>query len=310
MAEKIEKTENQEIPPEKELTERPETEIEVSAQAKEENDPLADVERLKKQIEVEKQGRLAAERRAQEQANMAHQAGMESLNAKSSSVDASLEHLKSNMAVLKRAYAEYMAAGDFAQVADIQEGIANNAQLIREAEQEKQKIEQFKKNPPRPQVQQSSDPIEAAASQLTPRSADWIRAHPQYVTRNGTVTPEIIAAHNLAVARGHVADSDSYFEAVEKILDPDAGRRRPAQSFEDDEVYTDTAKVMAPRRNAAPAAAPVSREPVSNGGTPTNTRAIRLSPEEQEVAKLSGLTNEQYAAQKLKIAREAKQRLN
>ena len=69
-----------------------------------------------------------------------------------------------------------------------------------------------------PQVTQqprSVDPVEHLASQVSPRSGDWIRKHPEVA---GNVA-RLSAAHNLAVLDGLTPDTDEYFQFIEdKVL--------------------------------------------------------------------------------------------
>ena len=65
--------------------------------------------------------------------------------------------------------------------------------------------------------QTTDDPVEDFANTLTPRSADWVRRHGDYVTdprKNARLT----SAHWNAVSEGLQADTDEYFAHVEKTL--------------------------------------------------------------------------------------------
>ena len=147
-----------------------------------------------------------------------------------------------------------------------------------------------------PQQPQHSDVVEAFASQLTPRSASWVRAHPEYV-RNPRLNQKMIAAHQMALADGMEADTDEYFGYVEDMLqvknqphrdsgdDPMSGASKPAQ------------------RRSSPAAAPVSRNMNSSG---TKSNVVTLTPEMREIAKNLGQTPEEYAKNRLALIREGR----
>jgi hypothetical protein len=131
-----------------------------------------------------------------------------------------------------------------------------------------------------------TDPVEALAGQLSAngghRSADWVRAHPEFA-RDARQYQRMIAAHNLAVADGAAVETDAYFAAVESIL----GLTKAAPAAEDP-----------PTRRSPPPAAPVGR--------PENPRAVRLSAEEVEMASMMGMTNEEWAKNKQALRAEGR----
>ena len=140
-----------------------------------------------------------------------------------------------------------------------------------------------------------SDPVEALASQLSPRSAAWVRSNPQYA-RDSRLYAKMIAAHNLIVADGISPDTDEYFEAVESILTP---RRTPSAQAADDPM---SAAAKPVERRSAPASAPVSRT-----GTPgSRPNVVRLTAAEREMASMMGMTDQEYAKNKLALQREGK----
>jgi hypothetical protein len=106
----------------------------------------------------------------------------------------------------------------------------------------------------------------------------------------------MIAAHNIAVADGIAPDTDEYFQTVESVVFKKAPE--PAAAEDDDDPMASAAKV-APARQAAPPAAPVSR------GTP-NGRGVRLSPAEREAAEMAGMTEQEYAAAREHLKREGR----
>ena len=153
-------------------------------------------------------------------------------------------------------------------------------------------LEQIKGRPePKPKAapQTVDDPVERLASQLTPRSAQWVRSHPEFV-RDPLKNQRMLAAHNLAVTDGMEPDTDEYFSAIENTL-----RIKPT-SGEAIEVKD------APRGSVAPAAAPVSRTGTTNGGArPT---VVRLTQDERDMADACGQSYEEYAKQKLRMIGE------
>ncbi|NBV62695.1 MAG: hypothetical protein EBR73_16840 [Rhodobacteraceae bacterium] len=157
-------------------------------------------------------------------------------------------------------------------------------------------LQEQAKNPRiHPQQIPAYDPVETLASQLSPRSAAWVRAHPEFA-RNERLTQKMVAAHNLVTADGVQPDTDEYFETVERIL----GVQAPAAST----AAADIGASAAAQRRSSPAAAPVSRSGTGTGGGSPNV--VRLSADEREMAKMMGMTAEEYARNKLALIKDGK----
>ena len=142
-----------------------------------------------------------------------------------------------------------------------------------------------------------SDPVEAFASQLTPQSAAWIRAHPEFA-KDETLKADMIDAHNSAIRRGIQADTPEYFQYVERKLDI-----QPARLREPEETFMSEASAPTQRRSAPPAA-PVSRSSVAPSGNRSNV--VSLSRAERETARDLGMSDREYAASKQALIREGK----
>lgn len=259
---------------------------------KEEKDPVDDgLESLKAQLERERQARLDAERRANEAAQNAYHAQTEAQDSNLHLVTNAIETVKQTNDILKANYRDAMAAGDYDVAAEIQTEMSANAAKLLQLEQGRQALE----NAPRVEAPQPyvADPVEALASQLSPRSADWVRRNPQFAT-DQRLYSKMIAAHNLAVADGIAPDTDDYFNSIESILK--VGNQR---SYEEP-----TSSASAPtQRRSSPPAAPVSR---SGTGTGTRPNRVTLSPEEREMASFMGMTPEEYGRNKLALKKEGK----
>lgn len=252
-------------------------------------DGIAD---LKRQLDEERARRAEAERRAHEAAQLAHAARSDKEDTDIQLVSNAIDTLDRDTEILKAGYAQAMQQGDFRRAAEIQEEMSENAAKMLQLRNGLEAMKAKPKTPP-PQPM-PRDPVEAFASQLTPRSADWVRAHPEYV-RDAKLNRKMIAAHELAVADGHVPDTDGYFEAIEETL-----RIKPqAAPREVDLDASETAAKVVQRRDAAPAAAPVSR------GQPSRN-TVRLTAAEREMAEMMNMKPEEYARNKLALQKEGK----
>lgn len=256
-------------------------------------DPEEGLNDLKAQLERERAARIEAERRAREAQETAHKANTEVHDSNLHLVNNAIDTVKQNNEILKANYREAMASGDYDQAAEIQQSMSTNAAKLLQLEQGKQALE----SQPKPQLprQQASDPVEALASQLSTKSADWIRKNPQFVT-NPRLYQKMIAAHQLAMADEIPADTPEYFEAIESTL----GLRRQ-EARQSDDASEAAAKVT--QRRSSPPAAPVTR---SGTGTSNRPNTVRLTSAEREMAQMMGMSDQEYAKNKLALQREGK----
>ena len=257
-------------------------------------EPADGLEALKVALQQEKAARIAAEQRAQEAAQSAYSAQNEAHDSNLSLVSNAISTVGQTNEILKANYRDAMSAGDYDRASDIQAEMASNQARLLQLEQGKHALE----NQSRPQVPQpyQSDPVEALASQLSPRSANWLRAHPEFAT-DQRLYQKMLAAHNLAVADGHRVDTDDYFAEIEGTL-----RINHSESQSGNSDPTQQAAQVTQRRSAPPAA------PVSRSGTAPGTRpnTVRLTAQQIEMAELMGMTPQQYAKNLLALQKEGK----
>lgn len=284
------------------LEKKPEaTEIDITKtddattkRAAREIEPEEGLQMLRDQLEKERAARIEADKRAQQAMATASHAKNEVQDSNLHLVTNAIETVKQNADVLKTNYREAMSVGDFDRAAEVQHAMATNAAKLLQLEQGKQAMESQPKQTA-PEQYRSSDPVEALASQLSPRSADWVRRHPQYVT-DPRLYQKMVAAHNLAAADGYALDTDDYFEQIESTLKIN---RREAPVQED--AMAEAAKPV--QRRSSPPAAPVTR---SGNGTGSNSNRVRLTSDEREMASMMGMTDQEYAKNKLQLQKEGK----
>lgn len=261
--------------------------------------PEVGIEALRQQLEMEKVARVEAEKRARAAENTATRASAEVQDSNLQLIVSAIDSVNRTNTMLKRDYAAAMAAGAFDQAAEIQSQMSINGAKLLQLENGKAALAERLKNPPRQQPEMPADPVEAIASQLSPRSAAWVRAHPECVN-DKRLYMKMIGAHNIAIADGYVADTDEYFSEIERQL----GYRKPqtaVQADENEEPTSMAAKPMA--KKAPPPAAPSSRA-ASNGSGGKNT--VTLTRDEREMANIMGMTPEEYAKNKLALKKEGK----
>ena len=256
--------------------------------------PEEGLEKLKKQLDDERAGRLAAEQRANDASRAEAAARGEVQTSQLDLVKGAIERLNETKTALKAKLSAAYAAQDFDAAADAQSEMADTAAKLAQLEAGKKALEAAPKPVPRAPV----DPVEQFVGQLSPASATWVRAHPEFV-RDSHKNRQMIAAHELALARGLKADTPEYFASVEKTLDIAA----PVVAKVDTQAdpTADAAQVSGGR--AAPAAAPVSR---GNGAHGNRPNVVKLTPQEVEMAGIMGMTVEEYARNKVALKKEGK----
>lgn len=261
-------------------------EKELEAPEKTEISPEDGIKELKLSLERERLARVEAERRAQQQAAQAHLMTREVEDNQRQMLSSALEMVNNERTMLRAQYAEAMSQGNYAMVAEINDRMNDLAVKANVIEQGREAMENQKKQPVTQQPYQA-DPVETFASQLTPRSASWVREHPEFV-RDAKLNRKMIAAHQLAVADGIEPDTDDYFNYVENTLGINRTQEEAPKA----------------QRRAAPAAAPVSRAGMNSDGSRPNV--IRLTAEQREMAEMMGMTPEEYARNMRDLKREGR----
>ncbi len=280
----------------KDEPEKPEALEETTAE--EEISPELGIEALKQQLSMERVARAEAETRARQAENTASKASIEVQDSNLQLIVSAIDSVNRSNTMLKRDYSMAMASGNFDQAAEIQSTMSMNSAKLLQLENGRSALEQRLKNPPQMQPERPVDPVESVASQLSPRSAAWLRAHPECVN-DKRLYMKMIGAHNIAVADGFSADTDEYFSEIERQL----GYRKPQTNVNDyDEEPTSAAAKPMPKKGPPPAA-PTSRA-ASNGSGGRNT--VTLNREEREMANIMGMTPEEYGKNKLALKKEGK----
>jgi hypothetical protein len=108
---------------------------------------------------------------------------------------------------------------------------------------------------------------------------------------------------------GHVADSDEFHSAVKEhwqALRAPPARTSPA--VESSPEFLEHLDLPEPRRSTSFMSAPVSRETASTGYSHDDGPGrVRMTPAMKEAARISGLTDLEYAANVLRLREEKAQ---
>jgi len=250
----------------------------------------AQYEQQKRIAEAEREARKQSELYAREQAKQVYNAQNQvqdgNLKIILNAIDAT-EQAASNA---ERDYATAMAAGDYAMAAKAQRIMAQAESHLLQLQNGKQRLEETLQQPTEGSVQEPEipsfepriqhDPVEMYASKLAPKSAQWLREHPDAVNKIGKLT----RAHADAVEDGIAPESADYFRYIENRL----GYTTEVDDS-DDYVEEQPVRQVKQAQSLKKPAVSVPVTSSASAATPRNSNAnsMVLSAEEVEFALLA-----------------------
>lgn len=242
-------------------------------------------EHQKRVAEAEREARKQAEYFAQQQAQQVGYARTEVQDSNLKIILNAIDATEQAAANAEFEYAQAMAAGNHAIAAKAQRAMAQAEAHLLQLQNGRQRLEETLQDPTEgavyaPQVPSfepmiPQDPVEMHASQLSQRSAQWLRAHPDAVDKIGKLT----RAHQDALEDGIIPDSDDYFAFIESRLGYDSAAPQ-AQSRQSEPQ-------PAPVNRRSLASAPVSSAATVSSRSSGNGNSMILSSEEVEFALLA-----------------------
>lgn len=246
------------------------------------------VESLRAQLQSEREKREAAEARAAELATERSKDQQVITDSRLLVIESTIQTKQGQKEALIKRIKEAKEAGDIdAETTAVDELQMVNIEL-RQATLGKDRLEQEIKDGT---AKGGGDAIAAYTKDMPPRSAQWIRDHPDYVTDQDKQS-DLVAAHYSALSKKLVPNSTAYFEHIEQELgmrDSDDGGQQEQRREE-----------PATRRTLTPPAAPVSRAGFSGpreifpGITETAPGKFNVTKEVAEAAAISGVTVAEY----------------
>jgi len=229
------------------------TKVEGEKPIAQQDDPISDLkgqfETLKGQLGQTTQRLVGAERELETTRQQLETTKKEATSSQLDTVMSGIQAAESELKSAKQEFVTAAEAGNFSAQADAQERIAEaKARVLRLREAEGDLKDQATTKPaPRQETRQqpSHDPVEAFTKGMSPKSAAWIRSHPDCVT-DPKKNARMLAAHNLAMADDIPVDSDDYFARIEAGITP-----AKAQQQEQPKVNIRPSAPVAPAGNAS-----------------------------------------------------------
>lgn len=253
-----------------------------------------------KRYQDESTARQAAEQRARDREQESSQSKIRAEDAEYDAILNAIGAAESEAEAAQRDIALASEAGDAKLVAEASRKMARAESRLVQLNDGKDAIERAKtaaaakaKDEPRKtegnQTQPTVDQYIDQLPNLLPSQRDWLREHPETIT-NTRINMKLQGAHVEAEDKGLRPGTVKYFAYLEERL----GFKEPE---EDDDQVDDNDN----RRTAATVSAPPSRQATNPGnGRPVGTR-ITLTPEQREIARLSGIDEITYARQLQKM---------
>lgn len=277
-----------------------ETEDDVSDLRRQLEDMRKAKEDTDRRVNEEMRARQEAERLVKEREREVSSSRIRAEDAEYDAILNAIDAAKAESESAERAIAIASEAGDHKTVAEANKRLARAEGRLAQLEDGKSAIEDAKtreaarlraerENPPerktqeRPTLEQYIDSL----PNLLPSQKEWLREHPDTLTDN-RINMRLQGAHVEAEDQGLRPGSKKYFEYLEQRL---------GYSEQEEEEDTQVART--------PVSAPPSRAATNPSTGRPSSRQITLTPEQREIARLSGIDEITYAKQ-LQRLNEAK----
>jgi multidrug efflux pump subunit AcrA (membrane-fusion protein) len=250
-------------------------------------------------IETERQEKADALRRAQEREAEIGRLQEQTTSSQADAINAALAAAQAEAESAERDIEAAASLGDAKAQAEAYRKLSRAEARIISLESGKEALEREIKSRPevKPAVQQD-DPLDKI--NLPPLAKDWLRKHPEFM-HDPRKNAKIQTLHYDVVDEGYAPYSKDYFEVLEQKLGMRKATKQTEPEYEEDDDVEDN---QSTRRTIV--SAPPSRETPSSSGVRGPDR-VTLSSAEKEAARISGISEKDYAANKLKLLKEKAQ---
>lgn len=236
----------------------------------------------------------AMREQAQRQAALAQQEAEQHRERADSSeltvIDNGIAAAQQQLQSFEEEYTRAAESGEFAKMATIQTKLSKAAAALDRLENAKStfvttaRVATTEGRVEAPVAEQSA--FEKYVSSFAPIAQSWIRQHPDCVPAsvggNATKNSMMMAGHYAALAKNIQEGTPEYFKTIEEHIAPtQAAPVAPTVTSKAAEV------VPATERKAPLPSAPVVRDATPGSNAPRSVREVRLTKEQQEMAKVS-----------------------
>lgn len=243
---------------------------------------------------AERARREAAERGQQEAARLAEESAQRADDTQLTLIESNITAAQRELDDQRDAYTRAAEAGEFSKMADIQIKISKAAAALdrwedtkagHEARRATQAPTEGRVTAPAP----ASNATEQFLSGFAPQAQTWLRQHmdclPAQYGGSATKNNQMMQGHYAALAKGLQEGSEAYFNVIEEAI----GARQPVVAQQPEPAPVSRAAETVPARGEPAPSAPPTRDAPAAGGQPQprSVREVRLTKDQQEMAKLS-----------------------
>lgn len=259
------------------------------ATPEQQDEPRDDVASLREQLETMRRQSDEANARAESESRQRAESERRLLEAQRRSSEDQTGRLTAEEAAIASAIAAETAAADNAE-AELSSAMERGdmgaaAKAQRKMAQAEARRETFRQREAeladaRQRFEQRPTPQNDPLANYPPRTAEWIRANPDFLVTGSRFHNQAMAAHYEAVGQGLVPESTEYFDHINARVKPPSRKPEPAE----DADMTATETTTPARKPAArQPAAPPSRGQPSQQQRPDDGR-LRLTADEKMMA--------------------------
>lgn len=258
-------------------------------------------EESRKRVAALESERANAQREAQQHRDEATKYRSHAEQAQYDAILNAIDANKSEADSAQRDYEAAMADSNFKAAAEAQRrGQRAEAQIVRLEEGKDAFEARQKEQKDTPERPAQTDPLEVSIANLPDPAKVWLRTHRDYMT-DARKNAKIQALHWDVLDEGHKAFSQEYFDSLETHL----GLRKAPEK--EKPVVDDDDDPPKQTKRTPIVSAPVTRDtPSLTTGRPSTDR-VTLTPQQREAAKISGISEMDYAKQVLRLQQAKKE---
>jgi hypothetical protein len=242
----------------------------------------------------ERQLREQAQTQAAQARQEADQYRESASNSELAIIENGITSANSQIESLQEEYTRAAEAGEFAKMGQIQTKIAKASATLDRLENTKatfdvRKTQTTEGRVESPTVQQPA--LEQYLSQFAPAAQTWLRQHPDCVPAqfggDAVKNSKMMAGHYGALAQNIVPNTNEYFEYLDSHLGT-AAQTTQVNTVESKAATIQVADTTSrPVKQVQPSAPPSRDTPAANGQQQRSVREVRLTKDQQEMAKVS-----------------------
>lgn len=269
------------------------------------------LEAKQREAEEMRKGRIEAENLARQREFEAKNAVVYAQDSQVTAFNNAIAGFERDAEMLEERAAAALERGEYQAAAKIQREMAkieSKLEFLNKGKfdlEEKLEVQRQSLTPPeRMEYTGPQDPVEAYVQNLAPVAKDWIRAHPEVVT-DDSLRNLMTAGHYEALGMGLKPNTQEYFGHIETKL----GYGEGGSNFQPEVQRQETTPQYRPQGRTPMASAPVSRSASPTVSRNGNRMSVTLTPAMREAAEIAGMTEEEYAAEMVRLANQGKIKL-